>query len=338
MTRKRANDPNKPEWLLIETFDEDALPSVVSVGSVPNRFRPLSSLFSRNEARAKAVIELVKRVRDTGRGINEEGHGRRIIVDPLFLENRLHGAWVWMNSAEIPVPTHAAAGAWIIDLTTHKALGSTEWAEMADIPSEHRGQERHMGAMFGQVDIKDGGENRALSLIETKPIGTDLQGDWNVRRRDGSKWRAHFSLRILEVERSGEIHRCSVGLSQNLGEIGQGSPEPLESIEGHYLRLTRPDNEHAAIVSPRNLNFIRWVTEASEFVAWRGVAGEPTPGIHPEDLKDAVDLMRRAENIGRAEGQIRLMGSDGEYLQANLVISPVALQEDVHAAFVLIRL
>ncbi|NKW34482.1 hypothetical protein GS942_21365 [Rhodococcus hoagii] len=42
---------------------------------------------------------------------------------------------------------------------------------MADIPEDMRGQERHVGAMFAQVDTSKGKEPQALSLIEGKPVG-----------------------------------------------------------------------------------------------------------------------------------------------------------------------
>lgn len=337
MTNNQANGQKTRHWLLIETFDENRDPTIVSEGKSPKPFMKLSRMFS--DDRLATIRSVITGLRRTREPLDTEYGDRRIIAHPLVVEGRMHA--VWLVSVPLgmePPPVHNDAGAWIIDLTTYTALGSQEWAAMADLPPEHRGQERHIGAMFDQVVMKDGGESRALSLIETKTVGAGYQGDWIVERRDGSQWRAHFSLRILDVERGGEVHRCSVGVSQNLGEVVQDGPQSLVHLEGHYLRMARAEGEHAAIVSLRTLNFIRWVTAASDRIAWKGVAGEPAPAIHPDDLGEAILLMRRAESIGRSEGQVRVMGIDGEYLSADVVIEPVTLEGGVHAAFVLIRL
>ncbi|QII09302.1 DUF5593 domain-containing protein (plasmid) [Rhodococcoides fascians A25f] len=330
------NQANGPKWLLIEAFDETADPTIVSEGTNPKPFMKLGGMFKTPERR-KEIRSVIDGLRRTKEPLDVVLGDRRIIAHPLLLEGRLHAAWLLAGPSTMEVPPHNDAGAWIIDLTTYTALGSQEWAEMADLPPEHRGQERNIGAMFDQVVMKDGGESRALSLIETKTVGAGYQGDWIVERRDGSQWRAHFSLRILDVKRHGEVHRCSVGVSQNLGNVVQDGPQSLMLLEGHYLRMARAEGEHAAIVSSRTLNFIRWVTAASDRLAWKGVDDEPTPGIHPDDLSEAILLMRRAESLGRSEGQIRMMGVDGAYLPCELVIEPVALDGEVRAAFVLLR-
>jgi hypothetical protein len=338
VTKNQANGQKNPKWLLVETFDKNKEPTIVSEGSTPKPFMKLGGLFRDNPDRRKEIRGLIDGLHRTKEPIDKTVGDRRVIAHPLLLEGRLHAVWLLSGPADMEVPRHNDAGAWIIDLTTYTALGSQEWAAMADLPPEHRGQERHIGAMFDQVVMKDGGESRALSLIETKTVGAGYQGDWIVERRDGSQWRAHFSLRILDVERGGEVHRCSVGVSQNLGDVVRDGPQSLVHLEGHYLRMARAEGEHAAIVSLRTLKLIRWVTAASDRIAWKGVADEPAPAIHPDDLGEAILLMRRAESIGRSEGQVRVMGIDGKYLSAEVVIEPVTLEGGVHAAFVLIRL
>ncbi|TXQ22674.1 hypothetical protein FV285_23590, partial [Escherichia coli] len=122
-----------------------------------------------SDDRPTTIRSVITGLRRTKEPLDTEYGDRRIIAHPLLVEGRMHA--VWLVSVPLglePPPVHTDAVAWIIDLTTYTALGSQEWAAMADLPPEHRGQERHIGAMFDQVVMKDGGESRALSLIETK--------------------------------------------------------------------------------------------------------------------------------------------------------------------------
>lgn len=323
--------PEQPSWRLFATVgapgDE---PELVGSETHPYAFVPASKHFKRSGS-VKELKRVVQRLQMKPEPFEVTLEGRRIAAVPLTVEGRLHGLWFWSALENVPMHTPPPAGAWVIDLTTYTALGSPEWAEMADIPEEMRGQERHMGAMFAQVDTAKGAEPKALSLIEGKPVGTIFQAEWTVRRRDETRWRAQFHLRIQDVERLGGVHRCALGLSHNIGEIGRtGGRRKLEDLTQRVLRAAREPGEYMALMSAKRLQLIRWQTDPSPEIAWLGVDEEPTPGFHPDDIDEARRILHvETEAEGAiSRGEFRVMGIDGEWLPVRVVAERVDVEDE----------
>lgn len=321
----------QPSWRLIATVGSPGdEPEVVGSETRPYAFVPVSKHFKRSGT-LKELQAAIQRVQTKPESFTIITDARRVAAVPLTVEGRLHGLWFWSASESTPVHSPPPAGAWVIDLTTYTALGSAEWAAMADIPEDMRGQERHMGAMFAQVDTAKGKEPKALSLIEGKPVGTTFQAEWAVRRRDETRWRAQFHLRIQDVARNGGVHRCALGLSHNIGEIGRtGGRRKLEDLTQRVLRATREPGEYLALMSAKRLQLIRWQTDPSPELAWLGVDGEPTPGIHPDDVEAARRILHvETEAEGAiSRGEVRVMGIDGEWVPVRVIAERVDVEDD----------
>ncbi|MCT6735384.1 GAF domain-containing protein [Rhodococcus qingshengii] len=338
MAQGRKSPPN---WLLIETFGGNKKPTVVGVGGRPVAFIPIDKFFERKgveEELRRAIVGCIQ-TRGPWKEISEERH---IEAHPLFLGEELHGLWFWSQLRSVPVPEHNDAGAWLIDLTSLTAIGSPEWARMADIPKEFWGQERSVAAMFNQVDTSDQREDSALAKIEQEQAGEEHQGEWHVERQDESKWRAHFSLRIKEVRRGpkNEIHKCSIGLSQNRGEIDDSRPDAAPSLailEHRYLSAIREPGEHHALISMTKLKLIRWVTDPAPGISWQGVASEAPPAIHPDDIPAALAIAKALPSRS-GEGMFRIRTVAGEWLPVPIKANRVELDTETEAAYVRIFL
>ncbi|ULD38977.1 GAF domain-containing protein [Rhodococcus qingshengii] len=334
MAQGRKSSPN---WLLIETFGGNKKPTVVGVGGRDVAFVPVGDILKRKGAEdelRRAIVGCLQ-ARGPWKEITDDRH---IEAHPLFLGEELHGLWFWSQPRTVPVPEHNDAGAWLIDLTSLTAIGSPEWARMADIPKEYWGQERSVAAMFNQVGTSDRREDSALAKIEEEQAGEEHQGEWRVERQDGSKWLARFSLRIKEVRRGlkNEIHRCSIGLSQNAGEIEDSPSDAAPSLailEHRYLTAITEPGEHHALISMTKLKLIRWVTDPAPGIAWQGVASEAPPAIHPDDIPAALAMAKALPNQS-GEGVFRLKTVDGDWLPVPIKANPVMLAPTTNAAYV----
>ena len=334
MAQDRKSQPN---WLLIETFGGGKGPSVISVGNRPVAFIPLEKLMQRSSSIAEVRRAIAGCLNVRGPWV-ETTDDRHIEAHPLFLGEELHGIWFWSQPRSVPVPPHSETGAWLIDLTSLTALGSPEWASMADIPKEFWGQERSVAAMFDQVGTTDRNEDTALAKIETEKAGQEHQGQWLVSRQDKTQWKAHFSLRIREIRRGPDnaVHRCSVGMSQNLGDVEATTTEATPSLavlEHRYLTAMTDPGEFHALVSMKKVKLIRWITAAPPVIAWQGVASESEPAIHPEDLPNVLAAMKVLHQQ-RGEGVVRVKTVDGKWLPVPMRADPVMLDSTTTAAFV----
>jgi hypothetical protein len=324
---------DQSSWLLIATVNEHGEPEVVGSETRPYSFVPVHKHFKRRGS-LRELNATVKRLRLKPQPFDIKLEDRRVAAVPLIVEDRLHGFWFWSALSEVPMHTPPPAGAWVIDLTTYTALGSSEWAEMADIPEDMRGQERHVGAMFAQVDTSKGKEPQALSLIEGKPVGAPFQAEWIVSRRDESRWRAQFHLRIQEVERNGGLHRVALGVSHNIGELdGLRGRKKLADLNNRVLRASREPGEYVALMSAKTSQLIRWLTDPSPEIAWLGVEDEPQPAIHPDDLPEARRILHvdtEAEGgIGR--GEVRVRGVDGAWIPIRVIAERVEMEDEEEA-------
>lgn len=324
---------DQSSWLLIATVNKDGEPEVVGSETRPYSFVPVHKHFKRRGS-LRELSATVERLRLEPEPFEIKFGDRRVAAVPLTVESRLHGFWFWSALADVPIHTPPHAGAWVIDLTTYTALGSTEWAQMADIPEDMRGQERHVGAMFAQVDTSKGKEPQALSLIEGKPVGASFQAEWIVSRRDESRWRAQFHLRIQEVERNGGLHRVALGLSHNIGELdGLRGRRKLADLNNRVLRASREPGEYVALMSAKTPQLIRWLTDPSPEIAWLGVEHEPQPAIHPDDFPEACRILHvdteREGGIGR--GEVRVRGVDGAWIPIRVIAERVEMEAEEEA-------
>lgn len=326
-----GGDRNRPGWLLIETFGwpKDP-PTIVNWGGRPREFTPLDKPLRNAASRVRRAIETVAASREP---LSVRSGGHRVEVVPHFVDKRLHGVQYWAGRESDPVPPRPTAGCWWIDLTDLTALGSPEWAEMADIPPEYRGQSRSVAAMFAQV-ATDVNESQAIKTIVVARPGTTHQGIWTVARRDGTKWRSHFSCRVFaQPGAHGEPeHRVVRGISQEVAAFPHGEPGPIVLLEHKLLEsITRP-GEYRALFNLQNLRLIRWVhgSEVPERIAWQGVEGEAEPAVHPDDRRTMI-AMAKGLDKSSTSGTLRVRGTDGGWIRIAITANLVAIERDVTA-------
>lgn len=331
---RQEEHARSPQWLLVETFGElDGNYTIVDWGGHPKEFLSLDKAVKGAAAKIRQAVEAVGRSHEPLTAI---GAGRHVEVYPHFVADRLHGVQVWSGLEEQTPPLRPRAGAWDINLTTLTALGSAEWAELADIPEDQRGAERSLANMFAQVQT-DEKELLAMKRIIAALPGTTHQGVWTVFRRDGGSFRSHFSCRIYEqATPDGHHHRIARGISQEIAAGGASSePEPLVLLEHRLLEADTPPGEYRALVNLRNLRLIRWVhgSPVPDEIAWRRNRGEPDPEVHPDDRQEMIDMARGLAKASTS-GRLRVRGVDGTWIPISARASLVAIDQETTAALV----
>ncbi|WP_280363519.1 GAF domain-containing protein [Nocardia wallacei] len=327
---RQEEHAKSPQWLLVETFGElDGNYTIVDWGGHPKEFLPLDKAVKGAAAKIRQAITLVAR---SGEPLSATGAGRHVEVHPHFVGDRLHGVQVWAGTEGQAAPPRPRAGAWDINLTTLTALGSPEWAKLADIPEEQRGSERSLANMFAQVRT-DEKELVAMKRIIAAVPGTTHQGIWTVYRRDGSAFRSHFSCRIDAQPIDGSTQRIARGISQEVFTGSDSEPEPLVLLEHRLLEADTPPGEYRALINLRNLRLIRWVhgSPIPEEIAWRGIADEPAPEVHPDDRPIMLDMARGLAKSSTT-GHLRVRGVDGGWIPINAHASLVAIDQETTAA------
>ncbi len=318
-----------PQWLLIETFGElDGNYTIVDWGGHPKEFLPLDKAVKGAAPKIRQAVSLAARSREP---LSAVGAGRRVEVYPHFVGDRLHAVQVWSGTEDQVPPERPEAGSWDINLTTLTALGSGEWAELADIPPDERGQERSLANMFAQVQT-DERELQAIKRIIAAVPGTTHQGIWTVYRPGGVHWRSHFSCRIYEQPVDGGAHRIARGVSQEVATGGDGQPEPLVLLEHRLLEADVPSGEYRALINLRNLRLIRWVhgSPVPERISWRHVDDEPAPEVHPDDRRTVIDMAKGLAKTSTT-GRLRVRGVDGSWIPITVRASLVAIDHRAEA-------
>ncbi|WP_405132975.1 GAF domain-containing protein [Nocardia sp. NBC_01388] len=327
---RQEEHARSPQWLLIETFGElDGNYTIVDWGGHPKEFLSLDKSVKGAAAKIRQAVTVVARTREP---LTAVGAGRHVEVYPHFVGDRLHGVQVWSGTEDQVAPPRPRAGAWDINLTTLTALGSAEWADLADIPEEHRGMERSLANMFAQVQT-DERELIAMKRIIAAVPGTTHQGVWTVYRRDGASFRSHFSCRIYESLIDQLQHRVARGISQEISVGATGEPQPLVLLEHRLLEADTPVGEYRALINLRNLRLIRWVhgSPIPEEIAWRGIEGEPAPAVHPDDRPVMVEMARGLAKSSTT-GKMRVRGVDGSWITISARASLVAIDQETTAA------
>lgn len=321
------------QWLLVEHFDDSSL-SIINMSGRPEKFTPIGQRLKNRgaEEHVRAVMKELRRGRDN---IAVESDGRFVHARALRVDEHLHGAWYW--SGRTPPPPVPAAGAWRINLTTMTALGSREWAEMADIPQEYWGQERSLAAMFAQVDT-DSAESVAIKKIITAKAGTVHQGKWSVTRQDGTKWPAHFSCRIYrETTAEGHVHMVARGLSVDIGGDPKMTAAPeIVLLEHRVLDALTEPGEYRALVDLKSLRLIRWMGGPAPGIAWQKVASEPEPEVHPDDHATMIEMAKGLARQ-RTTGRLRVRALDGTWTWLNVTASLVAIDQETTAALLQVK-
>ncbi|MFF0494366.1 GAF domain-containing protein [Nocardia sp. NPDC004068] len=324
-----------PQWLLVETFGElDGNYSIVDWGGQPKEFLPLDKAVKGAAARIRQAVTTVAHSHEPLSAKDDGGH--RVEAYPHFVGERLHAVQVWSGTEDQQPPPRLRAASWDIDLTTLTALGSTEWAELADIPLDERGQERSLANMFAQVQT-DERELQAMKRIIAAVPGTTHQGVWTVYRRDGASFRAHFSCRIYaQPGADGTEHRVARGVSLEItSSTTDTKPQPLVLLEHRLLEADVPPGEYRALINLRNLRLIRWVhgSPIPDQIAWRRVENEPEPGVHPDDRRTMIDM---AKGLARSSttGHLRVRGVHGGWIPITARVSLVAIDQETTAGLV----
>lgn len=333
---RQEEHARSPQWLLIETFGElDGNYTIVDWGGHPKEFLSLDKAVKGAAAKIRQAVTIVARSHEP---LTADGAGRHVEVYPHIVGDRLHGVQVWSGlEGQVP-PPRPRAGAWDINLTTLTALGSAEWADLADIPEEQRGAPRSLANMFAQVQT-DERELIAMKRIIAAVPGTTHQGVWTVYRRDGTNFRSHFSCRIYEQLVDQAQHRIARGISQEIATGTIGEPQPLVLLEHRLLEADTPTGEYRALINLRNLRLIRWVhgSPIPEEIAWRGIEGEPTPEVHPDDRATMIEMARGLAKSSTT-GQLRVRGVDGGWVTISARASLVAIDQETTAALLKFRL
>ncbi|KZM71617.1 hypothetical protein AWN90_02515 [Nocardia terpenica] len=330
---RQEDHTRSPQWLLIETFDDelDGNYTIVDWGGHPKEFLPLDKAVKGAAPKIRQAVNLVARSHEP---LSATGAGRRVEVYPHFVGDRLHAVQVWSGTEDQIPPDRPLAGSWDINLTTLTALGSPEWAELADIPVDERGQERSLANMFAQVQT-DERELRAMKRIIEAVPGSTHQGIWTVYRPDGRTFRSHFSCRIYEQPADGQLHRVARGVSQTVATGGDGRPEPLVLLEHRLLEADVPTGEYRALINLSNLRLIRWVhgSPIPDRISWRHVDGEPAPEIHPDDRRTMIEM---AKGLAKSSttGRLRVRGVDGSWIPIIARASLVAIDQETTAGLV----
>ncbi|MBF6059217.1 DUF5593 domain-containing protein [Nocardia terpenica] len=315
------------KWLLIETFTwPDGDVSIVNWGGRPRAFLPVTSALTRSTV--ARVSQAIATVAETREPLSMCSQGYRVEAVPHLVRDRLHGIQFWCGRDDDPVPEKPLVAAWRVDFTTKTALGSPEWAEMADLPPEERGQAVSLATVFAQATT-DHRESVALQRIVAARAGETNQGFWTIKRRDGTQWQSHWSHGTIEEQIDGETHRIGLGLSQKVQE-----PEPVV-LEHRILEASTNPDEYQAIVALDDLTLIRWVhgTTPPNMIAWRRIPHEPEPAVHPDD-RPAMLAMARGLTKSPTHGSLRLRGVDGQWVRIDARADPVALDNTISAALV----
>lgn len=328
-----------PEWILFETFGS-ASPTIIYMNRRIDKFAPV-----KDRIKARGAAESVRAVWSelaAGRDeIHAEAGDRSVHAHALRVDGQLHGFWYW--SGRSTPPQRPRAGAWWINLTTLMALGSPEWAEMAQIPEDQRGAPRSVGAMFGQVSI-DEKQAVAMKKIISGAAGTVHQGVWTVNREDDSGWLASFWCRILEErgESSDETERIARGLSVDTGDVPKELPsaEPLVVLEHRLLEATRDPGTYRALLNVSSLRLIRWVGEddaAPPEIAWMGASNEPKPEIHHEDRARMWEMVEELRTSS-PRAQLRVRGLHKPWITIDVLARLVAIDQETTAVLAEIQI
>ncbi|MEG8178192.1 DUF5593 domain-containing protein [Nocardia terpenica] len=316
------------QWLLIETFTgSKGDVSVVSLGGRPRPFVPVRKVLAYSSAaRVDRAVAVVAQTREP---LSVAGQGVRVEAFGHFVRDRLHGIQFWCGREGDEVPERPLVAAWRVDFTAKTMLGSPEWEQMADLPEEERGQPASLATVFAQVTT-DHRESVALQRIVAPQPGETNQGVWTIKRRDGTQWRSQWSHATVEELVDGRMHRVGLGLSQKVRE-----PEPVVLLERRILEVSTDPDEYQAIVALDDLSLIRWVpgTTPPGRIAWRRVAAEPEPAVHPDDR--AV-LLAMADGLSKSSttGALRVRGVDGGWVRIDARADLVAVDRNVAAALV----
>ncbi|MGW4533894.1 GAF domain-containing protein [Nocardia sp. NPDC004340] len=325
-------------WLLIETFGGGE-PTVVGLGSAPRKFVPLTQMFRQRETLSAirgAVAATLARLGSVDL-VSEDGRRRTVTVPLHITPERVHAVLLWSGPVEEELPPRDRVGAWYFNLSTSKSTRSDDLLELYGVAPENRAREHAIAGVFARV-ITNSDESDALAKIVRSAPGTEHQAVWTVRRDDGALRAAHFSCRILEERTSAEGPEIFMrGVTHDIGDATEVSSAPPPVILEHrVLDAAAAEGDYRAIVDLRNLRLLRWMGPAMPGIAWQSLAGEPEPGIHPEDLGIAKAMSRDLAQ-SRTSGVLRLRTLDGGWKVVRARAVLMALDQYTTAALVTVR-
>jgi PAS domain-containing protein len=327
-------------WLLIETFGPSTqAPTLIGFGTAARQGVALRNVV-RNERALRLVLEAVARARHLTEADDRVLDGRRCVVQPLrTFHGTLHGAHVWIDAEQEPVPPRPPAGAWQFNLTTDKISGSPELLDLYGVPESERKTERSTAEAFGRL-ITNVDESAALAKIVRAEPGTEHRATWTVRRDDGQLRAAHFSCRALAEQDGAARHVVLRGITHDLGPAASTPGAPPPAVLAQRLLAGLGDaGTSRALVNTRTHRVIRWVENdrAPSWMAWQHEATDPVDHwIHPED-RPVLDRLVAAATGGAATATVRFRTTVRGWRGVPTTVHRVELDESTAAALVVLQ-
>lgn len=328
------------QWLLIEAFggeDHDE-PTVIGKGSTPKHMVSMDTILGRGKY-LDDMRALVARVLGTGKPLRTTTQdGRRALVgDPLIaFSGAVHGVHAWMGGQDETPPPRDPAGAWHFNLTTGKIGGSDDLLDLYGVPVDERRTEKVMAEAFTRL-VANADEAAGLAVIVRAEPGVNHQATWTVRRDDGQLRAANFACRSVRVTNAdGQTEVILRGITHDIGEAGStpSAPQPMVLAE-RVLAAQREPGTYRAIVDLRTLRLLRWIDEATPGIAWENESPFP-PGIHPDDVPIARQMVEELAVQDRTADKLRLRGTGGEWVDLMIEASLMLLDQHTTAALVTI--
>ncbi|WP_420749431.1 GAF domain-containing protein [Rhodococcus sp. O3] len=324
-------------WLLISAFG-GAEPTLIGQGNQPKSFIPLDRVFRSRHTASTAMLEVQQLVLDMINRPSPIDHtatsGSRMVAMPLLnSERRLHGLHLWRGRVDETPPDRDPVGAWHFNLTLGQASGSDDLFDLYRVAEEDRRSTVAQAGAFTRLKTNlDEGE--ALAKILRSEPGTEHQAVWTVVRDDGEERAAHFSCRML---REGE-HVILRGLTHDIGPAASArvAAQAPVVLEHRIVETKLRPGEHLAYVDLRRLQLVKWRGEPMPGIAWENLPGQPTPGIHPDDVSIARrmvdDLAHRSTS-----GEIRFRALDGTWRLVHLEVSLMMFDQHTTGGLVTAR-
>jgi hypothetical protein len=324
--------PNR--WLLVETFSGDGRqPSVIAKGRNAIRMVPLGSVMSKSRYAQEVQTLVFRAAREQAQLTVTSSDGqRKLIAFPLApVDGRVHGVYAWIGSRTEQPPARAAAGAWCLDLTSGHLSASDDLYQLYGVQPADRARPRFTAEAFERL-LPAADEGRALGVIVRGRPGDEYQGNWTVRRDDGSLRQITISCRTVTRPLPGGQTRVVTR-----GIVHDTSPPALVPdrvlLDRHVLIAEQRPGTYRVIVHPRYLRPLRWIDAPPSGLACTG-AGPHQPGIHPDDMPVARRMAEKVAAGGWVEETLRLRDDDGGWMPIGVAASQVRLDEDTSAMLV----
>lgn len=338
------------EWLLIETFSDEAAPTVLAVGSSPRKV-PLHKLLRRERdiAEVRALLARIVRTRAPIDTTTSDGR-RKLIGHPLCAydghahpeeeraryDGRVHGAFVWLGPLTEQPPQHNAAGAWTINLTRGTSARSDDLLRLYHVTPNGQKYVHSISELFAQQLRPGNDEALALAkLVRSRP-GDQHFATWTLTRDDGVIRAANFAYTAFAVPNAdGEIEVVERGITHDIGPAdaipAAPAPTPMLLAE-RVVAAEQTPGQWRMIYDLQQKRLLKWIDSPVPGMAWQ-YGDEYEPAIHPRDLP-TYQRMYEALATGAVTGQLRVRTVDGDWMPLKVTAALMVLDQHTTAALV----